>query len=195
MVVRLMAARMNEKSTKKVFKFFTVAEYEQEQEYLRKQNKLGWKLINVKGIGCYIFEKCEPEDVVYQLDYNQDSKDDMGEYIQMFRDCGWEYLCDYVGYSYFRKPISKMQKEEEIFNDNHSKLDMIDRVFKRRILPLLAIFFLILCPNLLKLRSDVTSLTDPLEKVIFGLYCGLFAIYVIVFGKWIIMYRRLKQKK
>lgn len=28
----------------------------------------------------------------------------------MFTDCGWEYLQDFVGYSYFRKPKAAMKK-------------------------------------------------------------------------------------
>ena len=58
--------------TKKEFKLFTVAEYEKEQEYLREMHKHGWKLHHVAEIGMYHFEECEPEEVVYQLDYNPD---------------------------------------------------------------------------------------------------------------------------
>lgn len=48
--------------------------------------------------------KCTPEDVVYQLDYNEEGLTHKDEYVQMFRDCGWEYIQDFGGYSYFRKP-------------------------------------------------------------------------------------------
>jgi len=48
--------------------------------------------------------------VVYQLDYNQEGRSHKEEYIQMFTDCGWEYLQDFVGYSYFRKPKAAMKK-------------------------------------------------------------------------------------
>ena len=95
-------------------------EYEAEQEYLRKQHQAGWRFDRVAFPGIYTFVKCEPEDVVYQLDYNQDRKKDMAGYVQMYRDCGWEYLCDFMDYSYFRKPVSVMQSEEEIFNDDAS---------------------------------------------------------------------------
>ncbi len=33
----------------------------------------------------------------------------------MFEDCGWEYLKEFAGYTYFRKPAEKMEKEENIF--------------------------------------------------------------------------------
>ena len=97
------------KEIKKTFKWFTVTKYEEEQEYLRKEHQAGWKLVKVSFPGFYTFEKCEPEDVIYQLDYNQEREKGMAEYIQMFRDCGWEYICDFVGYSYFRKAASQMR--------------------------------------------------------------------------------------
>ena len=82
---------------KKEFKYLTIFKYEEEQEYLRDMHKHGWKLVKISGIGIYHFEECEPEDVVYQLDYNLQKND---EYFQMFKDCGWEYLFDFAQYSY-----------------------------------------------------------------------------------------------
>ena len=58
--------------TKKQFKWFTIYEYEKEQEYLRRMHREGWKFRKVSGLGMYHFEACVPEDVVYQLDYNQE---------------------------------------------------------------------------------------------------------------------------
>ena len=49
-----------------------------------------------------------------------------------------------MGYSYFRKPVSDMTAEEEIFNDDNSKLEMIQRIFKGRMIPLFIVFFLYL---------------------------------------------------
>ena len=57
-------------SIKKQFKWFTIFEYEKEQDYLREMHKAGWKFIKVKGLGTYCFEKCDSQDVVYQLDYS-----------------------------------------------------------------------------------------------------------------------------
>ena len=68
---------MREKKT--VFKWFTVAKYEEEQEYLRQMHQAGWKLVKVSFLGFYTFEKCEPEDVIYQLDYNQEREKGMAE--------------------------------------------------------------------------------------------------------------------
>ena len=89
--------------TKKVSKFYSIFEHEKEEKFLRDMHKSGWKFLKVTGFGVYHFVKCQPEDVVYQLDYNQEASSNKGEYIKMFSDCGWDYLLDYAGYSYFRK--------------------------------------------------------------------------------------------
>lgn len=130
--------------TKQEFRYFTITEYDKEQEYLSKRHKEGWKFTAVTGIGQYHFEKCEPEEVVYQLDYNQEGNINQAEYVQMFEDCGWEYITTYVGYGYFRKPVSAMKEEEEIFFDDSSKLDMMKRIFKGRMIPMFIVFFLYL---------------------------------------------------
>ena len=121
--------------TKKEFRYFTIFNHEKEEEYLREQHQHGWKFIRVTGLGMYHFEECQPEDVIYQLDFNEESKTNHASYVQMFSDCGWEYIQEYVGYSYFRKPVADMKDEEEIFCDESSRLAMLERVFKRRMLP------------------------------------------------------------
>ena len=94
-------------------RFFSIAAWDKEQDYLRRQHAEGWKLERVGFLGVYRFARCTPEDVVYQLDYNPDGLAHKDEYVRMFEDCGWEYLQDYVGYSYFRKPVSQMDGRDE----------------------------------------------------------------------------------
>lgn len=116
--------------TKKTFKFFSIFEHEKEEDYLRKMHLLGWKFVKVSGFAVYHFEKCVPEDVIYRLDYNKDGIKNKDEYVRMFNDCGWEYLQDYVGYSYFRKPALAAAGTNEIFCDEDSKQQMFKRVCK-----------------------------------------------------------------
>ena len=115
------------------YRFFTIFQYKQEEEFLRQQHNNGWRFTKLNALICYRFEKCEPQDVVYQLDYNPDGIAHKAEYVQMFRDCGWEYLQDYVGYSYFRKPTSEMNGDEEIFSDDSSRDDLLKQVINRRV--------------------------------------------------------------
>ena len=130
--------------TKKEFRYFSIFNHEKEQDYLREQHKCGWKFVKVSGLCTYHFEECEPEDVIYQLDFNPDGSEHKDEYIQMFADCGWEYIGEFVGYSYFRKPVRDMNGEEEIFDDNNSKVEMMQRIFVGKVIPLVVMIMLYL---------------------------------------------------
>ena len=131
------------KNVKTTFRIFTIYQYEQEEKYLTSMHEKGWRMTSVVFPGFYSFEKTEPEHVVYRLDYNKDGLAHRDEYVRMFSDCGWEYIQEFVGYSYFRKKITDEDQNEEIFCDDESRLDMMKRVFKGRLIPLIVIFFCI----------------------------------------------------
>ena len=128
------------KDKKITFKYFSIAEYEKEEAYLRKMHQQGWKLVKISlrylCVRAYIFEKCQPEDVIYRIDYDQTGGD---AYIQMFADCGWEYLFDFDESSYFRKKKEDVAEDEDIFCDDASRLAMVRRVFKARYIPYLTL--------------------------------------------------------
>lgn len=175
--------------TMKQFKWFTIFEYEKEQDYLRQMHKDGWKFVQVKGFGVYHFEKCEPKDVVYQLDYNKEGLEHKDEYVQMFADCGWEYILDYAGYSYFRKEVSEDGMAEEIFCDEDSRLQMMERVLKGRMLPLLVLFFCCLLPQF------INSLLIYHNYLLAAFLGGILALYVAVFIGCAKKYTDMKNKK
>ena len=132
---------------KKEFRYFSIFNHEDEQEYLQRQHHLGYRFVKVTGLGIYHFEECDPEEVIYQLDYNQEGSAHKDEYIQMFEDCGWEYIQEFAGYSYFRKALSDMDENEAIFCDDASRLEMLERVYKGRMLPMFVIFSACLVPQ------------------------------------------------
>ncbi|MGN1442834.1 MAG: DUF2812 domain-containing protein [Acutalibacteraceae bacterium] len=171
---------------KKQFKYFSIFDYEKEQEYLRNMHKSGWKFLKVTGLGMYHFEKCVPEDVSYQLDYNPDGLARKDEYIKMFNDCGWEYIQDFVGYSYFRKPVSDEKETEEIFCDEESRLQMMERVIKGRMLPLLIIFFCVLFPQF------INSIISYHNYFIAAMVGTAIILYVAIFINCAIKYKKFK---
>lgn len=175
---------------KRTVKWFDITEYEKEAAYLCEMHKDGWKFVKATLPGIYKFEKCEPEDVVYQLDYNRDGSEHKAEYIQMFSDCGWEYAGEFVGYSYFRKPLKDMKGEEEIFSDDASKLEMMDRVYKGRMVPLIVIFLCCICPQLAMQAAG----TYTANTVLFWMFVALFLLYLLIFYRFAKKYKELKQR-
>ena len=177
-------------NTKKVFKWFSITQYKQEEEYLSSMHRNGWKFTKVVFPGLYFFEKCEPENVTYRLDYNQEGIANKAEYVQMFSDCGWEYLLDFVGYSYFCKASDEADSNDEIFCDDESRLDMMKRVYRGRIIPLVILFFCIILPQFTmnvfgygggSIVQDILSVTFLVLGI---LYLSLFCIFTVQFHKY-----------
>ena len=158
--------------TKTVFKYFTIVNHEKEEEYLRSMHKDGWKFKKVSGFCMYHFEKCEPEDVIYRLDYNRDGILHKSEYTKMFEDCGWEYLQDGA---------------DEIFCDDDSKLEMLKRVFHRRVILLLMIFLFLLLPGFIR----TLYCREYFDAVLMGI---VMIMYLVLFASFTCKYRKVKGK-
>ena len=146
-----------------VYRIFTIADYEREALYFREMHAKGWKLRKVSYSILlfavkYTFEKCQPEQVSYQLDFYPMKKSERASYLQLFKDCGWEHITDFNGFSYFRKAHSEIESdaEFEIYNDAAGKLDMVKRILIMRMLPILLLFAALL-PIFSKFVSGVSS--------------------------------------
>ena len=161
---------------KKEFKYFSIFNHEKEEEYLRSQHQHGWEFVKVTGIGMYHFQECEPEDVIYQLDYNQDTNNKE------------EYIQEYAQFSYFRKPVSEMVENERIFSDETSRLEMLERVYKGRLLPVLVIFSACLLPQFFINISNGRYFLG----MMFG---GVLAIYIVLFAYCAYHYYRKKNQR
>lgn len=53
--------------TKVKIRFYTIADFNEEEIWLRKEHQSGWKLVKMVPPCFYHFEKCQPEDVIYRL--------------------------------------------------------------------------------------------------------------------------------
>ena len=132
---------------KVVYRIATIADYDREALYLGEMHAQGWKLKEVSYSNLvvavkYTFEKCQPEQVSYQLDFYPMKKSERASYLQLFKDCGWEHITDFNGFSYFRKLHSGIESdaEFEIYNDASGKLAVVKRILIIRMIPILLIF-------------------------------------------------------
>ena len=148
---------------KVVYRIATIADYDREAFYLREMHAQGWKLRKVSYSILlfavkYTFEKCQPEQVSYQLDFYPMKKSERASYLQLFKDCGWEHITDFNGFSYFRKAHSEIESdaEFEIYNDAAGRLAMVKRILTMRMLPIL-LLFLALLPVFSKFVSGASS--------------------------------------
>lgn len=179
---------MNEK--KNMIRYFAIADFEEEETWLCEQHRKGWKLVDTTLPCFYHFESCPPENVVYRLDYQNAEQGD--DYLQLFRDYGWEYFNSCAGWLYFRKPVSDTEPEEdaEIFSDDSSRLDLLDNVFRTRMLPLLLIFVCCLLPSFMRSINNGSIVSNVLTAIL-----GFLTVLYI----WLLVYcgvklRRLREK-
>ena len=177
---------------KTMIRFFTIADYEEEEKWLRDQHRNGWKLVGMTIPCFYMFESCEPADVIYRLDFKDSTEDN--EYMGMLRDFGWEYCGKCAGWLYFRKDADDIESQEEgeLFSDNASKAELVSHVIKTRMLPLCTIFFCCVIPNFLRfLAGDSQSVIDIVFGIVFGI---LFVVYAFLISYCGIKLGRIRQK-
>ena len=182
-----------------VYRIFTIADYEREALYFREMHAKGWKLRKV-GYSIllfavkYTFEKCHPEQVSYQLDFYPMEKSERASYLQLFKDCGWEYITDFNSFSYFRKVRSKIESnaEFEIYNDAAGKLAMVNRILRLRLVPVL-LLLAIHIPFLLKLlnRSNTFDLWKFLA-VGLDIFLSLILLLIVSYIGWKLWHEKKK---
>ena len=182
---------------KSVYRLVTIADYEREAVYLWRMHAEGWKLRKVSYSYLlvavkYSFEKCQPEQVAYQLDFYPMKKSERASYLQLFKDCGWGHITDFNGFSYFRKPHSEIESdtEFEIYNDATSKLGMINRILKLRLLPILFLLA-ILAPILFRflLRSNGFSLWT-LFVLGLDIFLSLILLLMVAYISWKLWHKK-----
>ena len=182
-----------------VYRIFTIADYEREALYFREMHAKGWKLRKVSYSILlfavkYTFEKCHPEQVSYQLDFYPMKKSERASYLQLFKDCGWEHITDFNGFSYFRKAYSEIESnaEFEIYNDAAGKLAMVNRILRLRLVPVL-LLLAIHIPFLLKLlnRSNTFDLWKFLA-VGLDIFLSLILLLIVSYIGWKLWHEKKK---
>jgi hypothetical protein len=113
-------------TTIKKFHWFWAWDDEKEEAWLREMSQQGWHLLSYQFPSNYTFEQGKPADYVYRLDYFIDRKD-RENYLQLFRDAGWDHLGEMGGWQYFRKRTINGEAPE-IYSDNESKKKKYQRI-------------------------------------------------------------------
>lgn len=106
--------------TKREHRFFIISEFVEEQNYLMRMHKNGWKFRHYSILKGYLFEECNKEEWIYELDYKT-NVDDLDTYLQLFQDCGWEYVFEFNNFYYFRKQKTEEDLDTSIFSDDQSR--------------------------------------------------------------------------
>lgn len=102
---------------KHVLRLYFAWNDEKEERWLEQMARSGWHLVNAAIL--YTFEKGMPAEVRYRVDYPPQQKSSVEEYVKLCRDAGWDRVCEFCGWQYFR---TASQEAPEIYTDTASRI-------------------------------------------------------------------------
>ncbi len=122
----------------------------------------------------YRFEKGAPRQVAYTIDYRRVGPSERPEYIQLFRDAGWENIASLGDWHYFRSLEGK--RPNKPLSDNRS---IVERY--RRLLATLVVSEGFLVAVLAGRHSRYGSLSDLVRVLVLVLVAlGAFGIITLI---------------
>ena len=136
----------SEKEKIRKFRFFAVWREGKEAHWLQSMSAKGWHLKHVSFLS-YVFEKGNPEDYTYALDFRIEVSTDMQEYLALIEDSGWQHIGCMGGWQYFRI-ATDMADGARIYSDVESLLGKYWRVLGVLCLSSLPLFTLFLTGSL-----------------------------------------------
>jgi hypothetical protein len=185
---------MNTETIKRV-RWFWPWQDAQEEAWLASMAQAGWHLKSV-GLPCvYLFGRGEPTAYTYRLDYMPADKAKLPEYIQIFRDAGWEYVGEMSNWRYWRKQVAQGETAE-IFTDTESKIRKYQRLLAY--MGFFLMLLVILGLNVFRAHPgtdwDGRSVISTIYLVPKILYAVVIPIYIVVVVQLLRRINELKKK-
>ena len=137
---------MEKKEIKKVWRFYTIADYEKEENFLNEMARDGWNLTAV-GFCRYIFRRGTPGEYIYKLDMVErgDSDQVKESYFNFLTDCGIRVVGEFKDWIYLQKRAA--DGPFDMKNDTYAKLRQLNKVYSfsiRTLSGLLRLFAIII---------------------------------------------------
>jgi hypothetical protein len=107
--------------TVRVTRWFWPWQDEAEEAWLSEMSAKGLHLAKPDLFGQYTFTRGKARETIYRLDYRGELQSSLSDYIQLFKDAGWEHVGVLGGWQYFRRRANP-DAPAEIFTDVESKM-------------------------------------------------------------------------
>lgn len=182
-------------TTKKVWNFFTIAQWEEEEQWLNDMARNGWHLVRINCLLRYVFEKGTPGEYIYKLDLPDNLEHGMDEqaYCSFLAECGIDVVCKQKQWLYLRKKatdgpfaekddlFAKLQMTNKAYSYAIRTLSMLLRIFA----VMIAIFIVALC---MVSHPEISAL---FEGVIMGIGSGAIIAITLI---WVPLINSLRKK-
>ena len=180
---------------KKVWNFFTIAQWEEEEQWLNSMARNGWNLVRTDFLVRYVFERGTAGEYLYKLDLPDNLERGMDEqqYCDFLKECEIDVVCRQKQWLFLRKKAADGPFNEK--GDNLSRLKMTNKAYDyaiRTLSTLLRVFTLQLCAVIL-LQAVVTNfdLSSILEGVMIGIGTSAIIATTII---WVPLLNCLRKK-
>lgn len=127
--------------TKTEVRWFWAWDGAKEERWLEAMAREGWHLVS--GAIIYTFVKGAPAEVRYRLDWRTGTTASLREYFDLCRDAGWERVCGFGSWHYFRTADTAAP---ELYTDRESLVERYRR--------LLALIVVVTIPNAMSLLTN-----------------------------------------
>lgn len=178
--------------TKKVWNFFTIAQWEEEEQWLNEMARNGYNLIGVKCFVRYIFEQGTPGEYIYKLDLPDNLEHGMDDkaYCNFLAECGIDVVCKQKQWLFLRKKAADGPFNEQ--GDMFAKLKMTTKAYSyaiRILSRLLRTFVILIFIDIVVMR--VIGYSDILAGIVNGISIGaIFALTIV----WVPLMDSLRKK-
>ena len=186
---------MEKKEIKKLWRFYTVADYEKEEAFLNEMSRAGWNLTAV-GFFRYIFRRGTPGEYLYKIDMVERTESDevKESYFNFLTDCGIRVVGEFKDWIYLQKRAADGPFDTK--NDTYAKLRQVNKVYSfsiRTVCNMMRIFaiIIILCGFLNKLAAGNMWLSDFSEGLMLGIGISSVIALAIV---WVPIITKLRRK-
>lgn len=186
---------MENKEIKKLWRFYSIADYEKEEAFLNEMARAGWNLTAV-GFCRYIFRRGNAGEYIYKLDMVERTESDevKESYFNFLTDCGIRVVGEFKDWIYLQKRAS--DGPFDMKNDTYAKLRQVNKVYSfslRTVSNLLRIFTVIMLVIILLqlLMSDNANVANLCNGMMLGVGIGsLIALPLI----WVPIVSKLRRK-
>lgn len=183
---------MEKKEIKKLWRFYSVADYEKEEAFLNEMARAGWNLTAV-GFCRYIFRRGNEGEFIYKLDMVERSESDevKESYFNFLSECGIRVVGEFKDWIYLQKPAS--EGPFDMKNDTYAKLRHVNKVYSfslRTVCNLLRLFAgIMVVLILLQLLSNNVSLSEFCSGLMLGVGVSSLIALVII---WVPIVNKLR---
>jgi hypothetical protein len=186
---------MEKKEIKKLWRFYSIADYEKEEAFLNEMARAGWNLTAV-GFCRYIFRRGNEGEYIYKLDMVERTESDevKESYFNFLTECGIRVVGEFKDWIYLQKRAS--EGPFDMKNDTYTKLRHVNKVYSfslRTLCNLLRILAGIMLILILvqTLMSNNIIVTEFCNGAMLGVGVGSLVALVII---WVPIVNKLRCK-